>query len=210
MTVSYTCTDTGLGVYLAASSLADDALTASGTTSGTCVDRAGNSATTTYAAQIDKAPPTLGFTGDAGSYGLLDTVAITCTASDALSGIASSTCPNANGPAWSFGAGSHTLSASATDAAGNTASASTTFSVVVAPAALSTLTRQFVEGSATYQALRPVQKLAVDLLVSTATKVLLDLGPATAPARKVRIDAYKATLRRSSRPAGSPQATRRP
>jgi hypothetical protein len=55
--VSYLCTDLGSGVNFGTSDLADDTLTATGTASGTCVDHAGNSATATYTAQIDKDAP---------------------------------------------------------------------------------------------------------------------------------------------------------
>ena len=195
VTVSYTCTDSGSGVNQAASSLTNDVLTASGTATGTCVDNAGNSASASYTAQIDKVGPTVSYAGNTGTYGLLQTVAITCTASDALSGVASSTCANASGPAWTFGAGPHTLSANATDRAGNTGAGSTTFTVNVSPAALTDLTKQFVQGSAKYQALKPVPKAAVDVLVTAACNFLLNIGPNTAPALKTQfINAYKAAV----------------
>lgn len=58
--VSYTCADNGpSGVDAAASDLADDLLTATGTASGTCVDLAGNSAGASYSAQIDKVKPVI-------------------------------------------------------------------------------------------------------------------------------------------------------
>jgi uncharacterized protein YjiK len=170
--VSWTCTDAGVGVYLPLSSLSEDLLTASGTASATCVDRAGNSATASYTAKIDRVAPTVAFAGSAGTYGVLDTVAITCTAADALSGLASSTCPNASGPAWSFGPGAHTLSATATDLAGNTATASTTFAVVATAPTLTALTEQLVEGSAAYRALNRGAKAGVDARVTTACKFL--------------------------------------
>ena len=192
VTVSYACTDAGSGVNQAASSLGNDVLTASGTATGTCIDNAGNSANATYTAQIDKVAPTLSYSGNTGSYPLLQTVAITCNAADSLSGLASSTCPSASGPAWTFGAGPHTLSATATDRAGNTSSASTTFTVNVSPSALSALTKQFVQSSAKYLALRLPQRAAVDALVTAACNFLLNIGPATAPAAKAQfINAYK-------------------
>jgi hypothetical protein len=58
VTVSYNCTDNGpSGVDNAASDLANDVLSASGTASGTCVDNAGNSASASYTAKIDKLAP---------------------------------------------------------------------------------------------------------------------------------------------------------
>jgi hypothetical protein len=92
---------------------------------------------------IDTTPPTIVFTGNAGAYGVLDTVVITCSASDEVSGIASSTCPDVNAPAYSFGPGPETLTASATDNAGNAATASTSFTVTATYADLCTLTQQF-------------------------------------------------------------------
>jgi uncharacterized protein YjiK len=195
VTVSYSCTDEASGVDPAASSLGSDVLTASGTATGTCVDRAGHSATATYTARIDKVSPVVVYSGNAGSYGLLDTVAISCTAADALSGIASSTCANANGPAWTFGAGTHTLSATATDLAGNSGSAQATFAVRVTAATIATLTRQFVQGSAKYQALGKLQKVAADVLVTVAANVMLDVKPTAAAAQKARqISLYKTAI----------------
>ena len=59
VTVSYSCSDGLSGVDTGASDLADDVVTASGSASGTCVDRAGNSATASYSAQIDKVKPVI-------------------------------------------------------------------------------------------------------------------------------------------------------
>jgi len=91
----------------------------------------------------DATSPVVTFSGNAGTYDVDATVAITCSASDALSGVASSTCADVNGPSWTFGLGPHTVSASATDVAGNTASASTTFTVDVTLDGLCNLARTF-------------------------------------------------------------------
>ena len=80
---------------------------------------------------IDLTNPTVTYTGGKASYQVDEQVSITCTAADALSGVASTTCANVSGPAYSFGLGSHTFSASATDRAGNTGSGSVTFTVGV-------------------------------------------------------------------------------
>ena len=79
------------------------------------------------------------------------------------------------GAAWSFGAGAHTVSAQATDRAGNVGSASTTFTVTVRPADLSKLTTQLVTGPAKYQSANLTTKVAVALAVTTATNASLDL-----------------------------------
>ncbi|HZS31068.1 MAG TPA: hypothetical protein VFA37_07415 [Gaiellaceae bacterium] len=96
----------------------------------TATDRAGNSATATLpTVNIDETPPVITFSG-AQTYGLDDTVTITCSATDALSGVAAgATCPSVSAPASSFGVGTTTLTAIATDLAGNTATATYTFSV---------------------------------------------------------------------------------
>jgi len=105
---------------------------------------AGGSASETVSVKRDATAPALAFSGNAGTYELTDTVAITCAASDAMSGLASSTCPGASGPATSF-VGTNTLIASARDNAGNTASLSTSFTVGVTAAGLCELVEQFVE-----------------------------------------------------------------
>jgi hypothetical protein len=74
-------------------------------------------------------------------------VSITCTATDAESGIASDTCAPIDGDAFVFGLGPHTFSATATDNAGNSASATTSFSVNVTFGSLTNLTRSFVTNS---------------------------------------------------------------
>ncbi len=124
---------------------------------------AGPGSNATGVFQIDTHPPTITYTGNLGSYGILVPVAINCTAADTLSGVASTTCVNASAPAWSFGAGQHTLSATATDKAGNTGSGSTSFTVTVSAADLCTLTRQFVQGSAAYNA----QSFLIKALLTT-------------------------------------------
>ena len=94
---------------------------------------------------IDLTNPTVTYTGGKATYGVEETISITCTASDALSGIASSTCANINGPATSFGLGAHTFSASALDKAGNSGTGSVAFTVVVTYSGLCTLTRSYVD-----------------------------------------------------------------
>jgi hypothetical protein len=109
------------------------------------VDRAGNAeADHGQPVRIDETPPVITWAGNAGTYTVDQAVAITCTASDALSGVATSTCTDVSGPAWSFGLGDHTVSATATDVAGNVAPAVTaTFHVDVTFASLCALGRSF-------------------------------------------------------------------
>ena len=66
---------------------------------------------------------------------------ITCTANDALSGVASSTCQNISGPAYSSGLGLHTYSATAK---GNTGSpVATSITVTLTPSSLQSLINRF-------------------------------------------------------------------
>ena len=95
----------------------------------------------------DATPPTITYSSHAATYTVDAHVSITCTATDAESGIASDTCAPIEGDAYTFGLGAHTYSATATDNAGNSASASTSFTVTVTFGSLGTLTRRFVTNS---------------------------------------------------------------
>ena len=50
---------------------------------------------------LDKTLPAIVYAGNQGSYRVLDTVNITCTASDSLSGLLFDTCVDISGPAYS-------------------------------------------------------------------------------------------------------------
>lgn len=132
VTVSWSGSDGLSGIEACSTPMA---VSVEGTTSpsGTCTDLAGNvSASVGTTILIDLTAPTITFTNNAGHYGLLDVVAIGCAAADTLSGIATSSCPTASGPAWSFALGTpNTLDASATDVAGNPSLTSTSFTVDV-------------------------------------------------------------------------------
>jgi hypothetical protein len=91
----------------------------------------------------DAANPVVAWTNNAGTYSLDQQVSIACSASDATSGVASSTCADIIGPAYSFGPGVTTRSASATDNAGNSSSAPVSFTVSVTTEGLCRLTTSF-------------------------------------------------------------------
>jgi len=107
-------------------------------------DNAGNvEAAKTLTARIDKTPPMVSYAGNLGTYTVDQSIAITCSAMDALSGIGSTTCVDVLRPAYELPLGSNTLSATAVDLAGNRASASVTFTVQVTEGSLCTLTQRF-------------------------------------------------------------------
>lgn len=93
---------------------------------------------------LDVTPPVVAYTGNAGTYTVDQAVNITCTAIDAGSGIASSTCADVVGPASSFAVGENTFTATAVDFAGNTATGTVSFTVVVEAGGVSSLVTQWV------------------------------------------------------------------
>jgi len=105
---------------------------------------AGLVATNSVLIKRDASAPVISYAGNAGSYPVNQTVAISCSASDAMSGLASDSCASISGPAYGFGLGEHTYGALATDSAGNAATASTTFYVTVTAASLCELTTSLV------------------------------------------------------------------
>jgi probable HAF family extracellular repeat protein len=118
-------------------------------TSVTCgvIDGAGLSTAETVVARIDKTPPTVSYSGNRGTYTVDQTVSITCSASDALSQVASTTCKDITGPAYSFALGSNTSSATATDNAGNVGQGSVQFTVGATADSLCSLTKQFARNA---------------------------------------------------------------
>ena len=115
--------------------------------SQTCsaTDEAGNTGTgTTGDFKRDATDPVIEFVGNAGSYTVDQSVAITCSATDALSGVDSEDCPGASDDAYTFGVGTTTLSATAMDLAGNSSALSTSFTVSVTSGSLCTLVRRWV------------------------------------------------------------------
>jgi probable HAF family extracellular repeat protein len=112
-----------------------------------------NSGAVLWRVAVDVTPPTIGYSSHAATYAVDEHVSIACTATDTESGIASNTCASIDGDAYVFGLGPHTYSAIATDNAGNSASASTSFSVSVTFTSLSNLTRRFVTNNKVADAL---------------------------------------------------------
>lgn len=129
-TVDWNWTDAG-GSGIDAANCAQSS-TSSGegtiTLNSSCSDVAGNSSVDSASVKVDKTDPVVSYTGG-GTYTVDQNVTVTCSSSDALSGVASDTCANVSGAAWSLGLGRHDLSATAKDNAGNIGSASTSYTV---------------------------------------------------------------------------------
>jgi hypothetical protein len=156
-------------------------------------DAAGNTTSVDETVKIDTRPPVVAYQGAQASYGPGDTVSISCSASDPSpgSGLAGSTCAPIAGPASGFPAGVNTFTATATDAAGNTSTATVQFTIVntVDAAELCTLTRQDVEGSARFRQLRPALQKPIDARVTAACNSLRSVaqGP---EAKRLAVAAY--------------------
>jgi hypothetical protein len=121
---------------------------ARGTTPVTCTvtDAHGNTGTATGNVTVqDTIDPVVTYTGNAGTYTVDQTINIICAASDAGSGVASTTCADVTGPAHTFLVGVNTRTATATDVAGRTGSASISFTVTVPPSAVGNVINTFFD-----------------------------------------------------------------
>src|SRR5262249_32810831 len=108
---------------------------------GAVTDKAGNSATTTASGiSIDKTPPLVAFAKHLGHPTVDRTVTISCTATDAVSGIASTDCTSRKIPVWTLKLGPSTYTGTATDKAGNVGTGKTGFTVQVTFRSLKKLT----------------------------------------------------------------------
>ncbi len=183
-----------------AGSSASLVVTAEGVTTVTyfASDKAGNTeAPHTHVIRIDKTLPAVTYAGNAGTYTVDQTVSITCTALDPAnangtpgSGLASSTCANVNAPAYTFPLGLNSLSASATDIAGNVGNGSTTFTVQVTYSSLCSLTARFIESSPAFQTLPALGEAQEDRLCA----LLATAGSAPEPAEKALVESYQKGL----------------
>jgi fibro-slime domain-containing protein len=144
VTASWATTDAMSGIATGCATTSTTTDNAGTTYSCTATDAAGNSTSKTMSAKRDATNPALGFSGNAGTYYVHQNVNITCATSDAMSGLASSSCPGASGAAYTFAVGSNTLNASATDNAGNVSLGSASFNVVVRSGDICTLVQQWV------------------------------------------------------------------
>jgi uncharacterized protein YegL len=194
--VSWTVTDlesavtsTSCGPSAVAADTAGVSFSCSATSAG------GTTTVATPAIKRDATKPTVTYAGNAGTYALVDTVAISCTPADNLSGVVSSTCAAIAGPAYSFGGGAHPFSASATDGAGNVGTGSTSFTVTVTAEGLCLLMKQFVASSANYQALPPRQQAAVDRHTGAVCRAAgLIVPKLNAPQKALLVSVYKGAV----------------
>jgi hypothetical protein len=150
VTVSWAVTDATSGIGSSTAGCATVTTTTdNGGTTYTCsaVNGAGLPSSQSVSAKRDATKPVIGYTGNAGTYTVDQTVAITCAASDAMSGLASNTCANISGDAHTFLLGANTYSATAQDNAGNVSSAATTFTVNVTQASVCSLVERWVSSA---------------------------------------------------------------
>lgn len=103
----------------------------------------GGTSSTTVSVKRDATSPVVAFSPAAATYEVDQAIDVHCSASDALSGIADADCPALQAPAYTLGAGTTRLTASATDRAGNSAVASAAITVIVSHRGICALARQF-------------------------------------------------------------------
>jgi hypothetical protein len=149
VSVSWSVTDGTSGIATSNGCALTTTTTDNAGTTYTCTatNGAGLTATKSVSARRDATKPVIGYAGNAGSYTVDQTVSITCSASDAMSGLASSTCANVTGAAYTFAIGANSFSASAQDNAGNTNAASAQFTVQVTSGSLCALVQRWVSNA---------------------------------------------------------------
>jgi hypothetical protein len=159
----------------------------------TATDRAGNSASATDTVKIDTQPPVISYSGNAPSYTVDQTIGIACAASDPTpgSGLASNTCKDITGPAYSFAVGTNTFAADATDNAGNKGHGSVSFTVQVTPSTLCQVTKQFVESSTNFASLPPVVRATIDSRLTALCSALESANLTNPQLKALAITAYE-------------------
>jgi len=132
VTVTFTCNDTTSGISFCSDPVTVSTEGGNQVITGTAIDNAGNSASTSISINLDKTPPTLNMDinplPNAAGWNNSDTT-VSFIASDALSGI-----NNVTSPITVTGEGvGQNISGSATDVAGNSVSISTTLNIDKTP-----------------------------------------------------------------------------
>jgi hypothetical protein len=160
----------------------------------TATDPSGNSSSCLVAITVvDTVPPTIqcpapiSVTGPSGTA-----VTYAADAADAGSSITVSYSPASGSP---FPLGITTVTATATDSAGNTASCNFTVEVrapATTPLSLCLLTKQYIQDSNKYKALKASQRSAIDATATALCQKLAEIVPTLKPAQKANvINAYK-------------------
>jgi hypothetical protein len=144
VSVAFTVADAESPV--ASKSGCDPVTVSTDTTGQTFTCTASSAATAPGSASVtvkrDATAPVVAFAGVRSSYELTDTVSITCSATDATSGVASATCPGLSAPAYE--AIGKTLEAKAADRAGNVGTATATVNVDVTAGGVCGLVHEWV------------------------------------------------------------------
>ncbi|WP_284645162.1 ABC transporter substrate-binding protein [Paenibacillus silviterrae] len=97
--------------------------------------------------RVDQSPPVIKYSIPYDmSYDIDQIVTIACEASDEVSGIAASTCSDVSAPAYTFVPGTHTMTSSARDLAGNTGVAEVRFQIRITMDGFIRLVNQFLGG----------------------------------------------------------------
>jgi hypothetical protein len=142
--------------------------------------------------KLDATAPTITYSGHDEVYDVDATVDIACDGGDATSGIDVADCASLRVPAYELALGTNELTATATDVAGNMATASTSFEVRVTAGGLCRLTTRFVQDSARYRALSSGQRAIADRLAAELCRGLAALAPHLSATQKaLLIRAYE-------------------
>jgi probable HAF family extracellular repeat protein len=200
VTVTWTATDSLTPITSPActgGSVTTDTL---GTTFTCTATSGGGTATRSVTIKRDATPPAVTFAAHPDSYSADQTIAIPCSASDVTSGLAA-TCQGVDVAGSLLPLGGNTRTTTATDKAGNTTTASTTFTVTAGlpnqptPPSVCLLMQHDVQGSAKYAALKPLNRLIVDVLTSFGCSWVKAIAPRMSPSQKAALSAsFKNTV----------------
>jgi hypothetical protein len=165
-----------------------------GTTFTCSATSRGGTTTQSVTVKRDATPPAAAYAAHAATYTVDQVVSFACVTSDARSGVATA-CTGVNAPASSFALGLNTRTSTASDQAGNTRTATTTFTVSVTGASLCNLTRQFVQGSPKYATATKAQRAAADVVVAAGCAAAIALKPSmTAKQKAPLVAVYKVSV----------------
>lgn len=141
---SYGVSGAGASTGCAATTLTSD----TGAQTFTChaVSGAGLSTTKSVTVKRDATKPAITFAAG-GTYTVDQNISAVCSATDAISGVASSNCASFSGSAYNFNVGVNNVTATATDNAGNLNSAAGSFTVTLTTDGVTSLIARMVRGT---------------------------------------------------------------